>query len=95
MSVHRFVINKDHFVDPRTGIHTQQMESTWSQLKYHVKTRGYLSIGPSRCNEGDKIQCHLMSYKSSQDIIHFNRSEYEEFKYNIYLILVTVIRKEN
>lgn len=39
MSVHRVVINKDHFVDPCTCIHTQQMESTWSQLEYNVKTR--------------------------------------------------------
>lgn len=57
-----------------------------------ARERGYLSIRPSRfsetkkCghNDGDKIQCHLMSYKSSQDIIHFNRSEYEGFKYNIF-----------
>lgn len=37
VSVHRVVVHKDHFVDPRTGIHTQEVESTWSQLKYHVK----------------------------------------------------------
>jgi len=33
VSVQRVVINEDHFVDPRTGIHTQQMQSTWSQLE--------------------------------------------------------------
>lgn len=35
--VHRVVFHKDHFVDPRTGIHTQEVESIWSQLKYHIK----------------------------------------------------------
>lgn len=37
VSVHRVVVHKDHFGDPRTGIHTQEVESTWSRLKYHVK----------------------------------------------------------
>lgn len=26
VSVHRVVVHKDHFVDPRTGIHTQEVE---------------------------------------------------------------------
>ena len=37
VSVHRSVVHKDHFVDPRTGIHTQEVESAWSRLKYHIK----------------------------------------------------------
>ena len=35
--IHRTVVHHDHFVDPRTGIHTQEAESAWSRLKYHVK----------------------------------------------------------
>ena len=35
--VHRTVVHQNHFVDPLTGIHTQEAESAWSRLKYHVK----------------------------------------------------------
>ena len=37
VTVHRTVVHRDHFVDPLTGIHTQEVESAWSKLKYHVK----------------------------------------------------------
>lgn len=37
VTVHRTVVHKDNFVDPLTGVHTQEVESAWSQLKYHVK----------------------------------------------------------
>lgn len=37
VTVHRTVVHKNNFVDPLTGVHTQEVESTWSQLKYHVK----------------------------------------------------------
>ena len=35
--VHRTVVHQNHFVDTRTGIHTQEVESTWAWIKYHVK----------------------------------------------------------
>ena len=35
--VHRTVVHRNHFVDPHTGIHTQEAESAWARLKYHVK----------------------------------------------------------
>ena len=35
--VHRTVIHRDNFVDPLTGIHTQEVESAWARLKYHIK----------------------------------------------------------
>ena len=35
--VHRTVVHQNHFVDPRTGIHTQEAESAWSRLKYYIK----------------------------------------------------------
>ncbi|KAL9977134.1 hypothetical protein ACROYT_G014507 [Oculina patagonica] len=37
VTVHRTVVHKDNFVDPLSGVHTQEVESAWSQLKYHVK----------------------------------------------------------
>lgn len=37
VTVHRTVVHRDHFVDALTGIHTQEVESAWSKLKYHVK----------------------------------------------------------
>ena len=37
VTMHRTVVHKDNFVDPFSGVHTQQVESAWSQLKYHVK----------------------------------------------------------
>lgn len=37
VAVHRVVVHQDNFVDPVTGIHTQEAESAWARLKYHVK----------------------------------------------------------
>lgn len=37
VSLHRVVVHQNHFVDPLTGIHTQEVESAWSQRKYHIK----------------------------------------------------------
>ena len=36
---HRVVVHARHFVDPRTGVHTQEVESCWSQLKLGLKRR--------------------------------------------------------
>ena len=37
VAVHRTVIHQHNFVDPVTGVHTQEAESAWAHLKYHVK----------------------------------------------------------
>ena len=37
VTVHRTVVHRDNFVDPVTGIHTQEAESAWARLKYHIK----------------------------------------------------------
>jgi len=31
------VVHQDNFVDPLTGVHTQEAESAWARLKYHIK----------------------------------------------------------
>ena len=36
---HRVVVHAHNFVDPRTGVHTQEVESAWSQLKLGQKRR--------------------------------------------------------
>ena len=36
VTVHRTVVHHDNFVDPVTGTHTQEVESAWSRLKYHI-----------------------------------------------------------
>lgn len=37
VTVHRSVVHQDNFVDPLTGVHTQEAESAWARLKYHIK----------------------------------------------------------
>lgn len=37
VQAHQVVVHADNFVDPVTGIHTQEVESAWNRLKYHVK----------------------------------------------------------
>ena len=39
VSSHRVVVHRHNFVDPRTGVHTQEAESAWSQLKLGQKRR--------------------------------------------------------
>ena len=36
-SLRRTVIHQYNFVDPVTGIHTQETESAWAHVKYHIK----------------------------------------------------------
>ena len=31
------MVHQNNFVDPLTGIHTQEAESAWARLKYNVK----------------------------------------------------------
>ncbi|PFX27065.1 hypothetical protein AWC38_SpisGene8280 [Stylophora pistillata] len=33
INAHEVVVHAHNFVDPRTGVHTQEVESAWSQLK--------------------------------------------------------------
>lgn len=37
VTVDSIVVHHDNFVNPVTGIHTQEVESAWSRLKYHIK----------------------------------------------------------
>ena len=37
VAVHRIVVHRNNFVDPLTGIHTQEAVSAWVRMKYHVK----------------------------------------------------------
>lgn len=37
VAVHRIVVHRNNFVDPATGIHTQEAESAWARIKYRVK----------------------------------------------------------
>ena len=39
VAVHRVVNHSHTFVDPITGVHTQDIESKWNQLKQKVKQR--------------------------------------------------------
>ena len=37
ITMHRIVVHQNNFVDPVTGVHTQEAESAWARAKYHVK----------------------------------------------------------
>ena len=51
VSSHSTVNHSLHFVDPQTGVHTQNIESYWNRVKYKIKTmKGVL---------GDKIPEYL------------------------------------
>ena len=39
VAVHRIVVHARHFVDPVTGVHTQEVESCWNNLKLGQKIR--------------------------------------------------------
>ena len=39
VSIDRVVVPARHFVDPVTGVHTQEIESCWNSLKLEQKTR--------------------------------------------------------
>lgn len=39
VSLHRVVIHADNFVEPTSGVHTQEAESAWNNLKLGIKTR--------------------------------------------------------
>ena len=39
VQTHRVVVHAANFLDPVTGVHTQEVESAWSRLKYKMKMR--------------------------------------------------------
>lgn len=39
VSAHQVVVHAHNFVDPRTDVHTQAVESNWAQLKLGQKRR--------------------------------------------------------
>ena len=39
VAAHQVFVHGRHFVDPRTGVHTQKVESSWSSLKLGQKRR--------------------------------------------------------
>ena len=39
----RVVVHADNFVDPATGVHTQEAESAWANLKAPIKARRGIS----------------------------------------------------
>lgn len=39
VSRHQVVVHADNFVDPANGVHTQEAESAWNNLKIGVKNR--------------------------------------------------------
>ena len=45
VSAHHVVVHAHNFVDPRTGVHTQEVESAWSNLKLPLKQRKGLRRG--------------------------------------------------
>nr|XP_058971974.1 uncharacterized protein LOC131798329 [Pocillopora verrucosa] len=40
---HRVVVHADNFVDPATGVHTQEAESVWANLKAPIKAQRGIS----------------------------------------------------
>ena len=48
---HRVVVHADNFVDPATGVHTQEAESAWANLKAPIKARRGISL--------DDVQTYL------------------------------------
>lgn len=60
--VHRTVVHQNNFVDPLTGIHTQEAKSAWAWIKYHVKREKGIRVWISkvslmnRCGETGKRQ---------------------------------------
>ena len=40
---HRVIVHADNFVDPATGVHTQEAESAWANLKAPIKARRGIS----------------------------------------------------
>lgn len=67
VSQHRIVNHSLNFVDPVTGVHTQNIESMWAKLKLPVK----MKMGISR----DDLQSYLddrmwREWKGEQHIFH-------------------------
>ncbi|XP_068733300.1 uncharacterized protein [Montipora capricornis] len=47
VGAHQVVVHRRHFVDPATGVHTQEIESCWNNLKLGLKTHRGMSYKTS------------------------------------------------
>ena len=55
VSRHRIVVHSDNFVDPTNGVHTQEVESAWNNLKLGVKNRRGISIDDLQANLDNRM----------------------------------------
>ena len=55
VQTHRVVVHAANFVDPVTGVHTQEVESAWSRLKYKVIMRK--ASGTMTCSLSSTTTC--------------------------------------
>ena len=53
---HQTVNHSLNFVDPATGVHTQGIESTWSQVKRMMRREGVMATSP------DLFQSYLSEF---------------------------------
>ena len=63
---HRVFVHADNFVDPVTGVHTQDVESAWANLKAPIKQRRGISL--------DDLQVYLdermwRQWRAQDDVI--------------------------
>ena len=54
-SAHQAVVHAHNFVDPRTGVHTQEVESAWSNLRLPQKQRKGLRRGDLQAYLGERM----------------------------------------
>lgn len=59
---HRVVVHAHNFVDPRTGVYTQEVESCWNQLKLRQKQRNPISM--KECGGSGKEEIILKSWQT-------------------------------
>ncbi|KAK4470758.1 hypothetical protein MN116_005645 [Schistosoma mekongi] len=52
--VHKVVVHKKHFVDPSTGVHTNNIESIWRRVRYHLR--------PYYGSQGRMLSIHVDEY---------------------------------
>ena len=61
VTMHRIVVRQNNFVDPVTGVHTQEAKSAWARAKYHVKREKGI-------HQGD-VQDFLKKFVAQQEVI--------------------------
>ena len=76
---HHIVVHRNNFVDPATGIHTQEAESAWANLKLPIKGRRGIERHDLQLHLNDRMWRHWRGLDNIANFLPALASQYRDY----------------